>query len=270
MAENGKVRRLVLLGLSCALVVGSAGWFYTSSRSYQAQMREKQNELATLQGDLDAAKAEAEFNTVSQEEMEQMAHSAKATGEAVATLENQYMSLMQQKVTNAEEESAQREQLLAMSDQFDGYFGENTDMRTAWYNWNAEAAKGVSWEFCTNYTFTADTMNVLWKCMNESGQMLAYATAVYQAETDTFTDAVVHVTAIGAQYAPYTEGEEDLSVDQDLSTIWDTMDQISLPDDFNEKYQEQANDEERLQGVEENKGAAADLREQMMNGGDEE
>lgn len=270
MAENGRVRRLVVLGLSCVLVVGSAGWFYTSSRSYQAQMREKQNELAVLQGDLDALNAEAKSNAVSQEEMEQMAHSAKTTGEAVATLENQYMSRVHQKASNATEESAQREELLAMSDQFDSYFGENTSMRTAWYSWDPERAKEVVWEFCTNYTFTADTMHVLWKCMDGSEQMLAYATAVYQAETDTFIDPQVHVTAIGAQYAPYTEGEEDLSVDQDLSTIWDTMDQISLPDDFNEKYQEQANDEERLQGVEENKGAAADLREQMMNGGDEE
>lgn len=268
MIDDCKIRRLIIGGLTCALVIGSAVWFYSTYDSYRSEVKSKSNELAVLSGDLDALKVKAESNTLSQEKMKETAHSAKNAGEAVATLENSYMTKVQQKPKTEEEENAQRADLLKMSDQFDEYFGKNTSMRTAWYTWDSEQVETVTWNFCTNYTFTEDFMNVLWKCVDSSNQILAYATAIYEAETDTFANPEVHVTVVGMQYLPYTSGHEgDLSVDMDLNTIWDTMDQISLPDDFNEQYQSQANDPERLQGVEANKNAAAALRDQMTSGG---
>lgn len=252
-----KYIRIGLIAVTAVLVLGSAGFIGVKHQSYSKTMKQKEAQLAALKGDYEEAKKNAETSVLTEEAADKLVNSAKTAGEAVAKLENTYMSIFGQNLS----EEKKTAELGEISKQMDTYFGENTPLRTAWYTWDTTRLYNANWSFRSNFNFEGQTMRVIWEC-NSADALLAYVIADYDAETNTFSNYAKHITKVGNAYVPYT-GEEQEGIDMNPDTVLGLMDDLGLSEEFQQKYDEMTSDEEYQKEREENAKAREFLKEQQ-------
>lgn len=189
------------IGISALLI----GYVNMRAPEHKKTVTALQTELAQIKGDI--SELEQQTSEVTVEVVQQELHSAQKAGDRVAELQNTWGKALTAEDQAAYDEfrsqhetvGAQTGDLLNTTrmEQLKTLFTDDSDAR----NWYPRIPKTKSfdsqWQFISTTSFTSMEHTVVWKCVGANGDLYAYATAVYDAGSDTFSDLFIHVTEVG-------------------------------------------------------------------------
>ena len=79
---------------------------------------------------------------------------------------------------------------------------KSQNKRVPWYG---DDDTDFTWRFCSTYTFSGDSVPVVWLCENnETKEVYAYATGTYNASTGLFSNVDYGLTYAGNEHIPAT------------------------------------------------------------------
>lgn len=226
------------IGVAIALVVSPM----LSVDEYKTSCAEAESELAELQDEL------ALLESVSADDAETInanLYSAATIGRTVAELQSNYQTLNSALMLDADAISENAE---ALSEYFDSSVSNGA---TPWFV-ATEDGYTASWEFETTYSFATSSIDVIWLCyIEETGELAAYATATYDAETNTFSDLTYANTSIGATYiAATSDSTSGTDLDALIESIQDVVDiDDDITDEDLENLQEQSDARQALRDL---------------------
>lgn len=182
--------------------------------------------------------ARIESVKLTQEEEELARNNAIEQGVLVAKLQNEYSEF---EPPESPGENASDEEKAAYKAELDAYtqtirdnrnalkpyFGQNDKAgESTWYNYKEPLGISGTWEFASKASFKGNDASVLWLCRSEDGQLLAYTTAVYHADTKLFTDTKCLMTRY-AQSHLTTDTKSDTSGEDSVISIADQVKDIA-------------------------------------------
>lgn len=257
--DSDKRIRLISLGVGTLLVVLVIVSFVVSYNTAQAKLSEKAAAIADLQQQIANVEKASEATSADLENAEETIHSAKVVGEEVAGIQNDYTRLAQTDISNEAQQKMVYADMDALAERMDTYFGKDTDFRTVWYAGDTSVVENARWEFLSNYDFAGTTVPVIWRCSDSAGVVYAYVTAVYNAETNLFEQAVKSITSAGSAAYPKTGTETETDVDlseyaDSILSIMEGVDSGAAPKEYTE---------EELKEIEENNEARYQLQQQQ-------
>lgn len=262
----------VRLGILLVCLIGIcvlAFLMYQDFSKFQSQTEANAEQIAQLQKELD----DIQVTTTTAEESKVALNSARTLGARIAELQNQYMARMKEQAENPGDEIAYYEALNTISAELDTYFGENSTFRGGWYLGDPGESEAV-WSFCTNYSFTGDSLPVLWKCTGEGG-LLAYVTGQYHVDTNTIDGLQSYVTLNGTSYYPTTqsdtavETEDNFDAEAYADSILEMVGNIKAAGDVTVPERTEQEQSEYEQTISEIKEAQAGLKDRLTGGDDE-
>lgn len=192
LAPRHYVINIIGVSLVLLLIGGFLMWLNMSVDTFNTDEAINAGIIYKLEKELDELNRE---NTYEVEDVRTILNSASVAGNKVAKYQTNYMEhslelsdqLFEQNVID-----------LSNCFTFDGQDG-----RVPWY-----VPVGVNpiWKFKNTYSFSGDNLDVVWVCeLEKTSEILAYATAVYHAKEDRFSNTVWYVTGEGVQYIGITE-----------------------------------------------------------------
>lgn len=198
-----KISRLGVIVVGCILVVlfiiQGIGMYTT----YRNTVAKAEQDIVDAQKEILMQNAILEESEQSRLEAEGNIHSMgdddNNAGVIVATLMNQYARESDTyRDTQLGELDSVSDEIMRIRNRLDGYFPD--DDIYLWYDWDY-SHMSISWMCETNYKFRGTSFDVLWLCTDSShSDVYAYATATYDANTNTFSNLKTGVTSIGLQY----------------------------------------------------------------------
>lgn len=200
-------KRKVNIGITLASIGISlilAGTTYMGFENYQTKFDTGQTEIAKLKGELNELKGQSSQTNV--KEIQQSLNSATTLGQKVTELQNTWG-----KSLTVEDEDAFRksegESVDALNktriSRLQLMFSDAPSGSAGWSNWYPRIigtkSMDATWKFITTTSFTTVKQNVMWQATTESGELYAYVTAVYNADSDTFENVSVNITTAGVE-----------------------------------------------------------------------
>lgn len=237
------VWRGVTCGAMMAVMLGFLVPTMLGQSSFDSQYAANQKSITQLQEQIKDLENQTSADASS---INKGLYSASEAGRAVAELQTKYQSIDATVTPDDITANAQ-----ALSKYFDD---ESQNGRQPWFTVSKGDAKAV-WEFESTYSFQNDKIPVIWLChIDGSDELVAYATANYDAKSNTFSDAVYKTTRLGANYVDATVSNEN----------------AKILDSLIEKIQSQDGGDEGLTESEaqEQNDARDWLKQQAENGGD--
>lgn len=261
--------RKKIVMIASAVVVGISLIFtFVNYQNYSAKVDENRKQYHDLKSEYeDATKNQ---KTVSEDDVKNGLNSAKKSGDDVANLLNQYLCALPYAGTNfteeqAKEKASEREE---MTKQLNAYFGEGTVMSTGVYSFDMSLIGNQScWQFMNSYNFSGDSIDVLWECSDNDGNVVAYVTAQYHAENNSFDNVSSHMTTLGQTYMSMT-GNDNASekIDTtDTTTIFDVMQNAGISEETRKELEDYHNDKEAMEAQESNEAARDALKNSSKN-----
>ena len=189
---------------------------------------------------------------------------AKARGlKGISTMKKaQVIELMLQE-DEKEQEKEKAAERAEMSKQLNKYFGEGTVMSTGVYSFDMSLIGNQScWQFMNSYNFSGDSIDVLWECFDKANNVVAYVTAKYHADSNSFDNVSQHMTTLGQTYMGVT-GSDNASekIDTtDTTTIFDVMQNAGISEETRKELEDYHNDKEAMDAKEANEAARDALK----------
>lgn len=237
------VWRGITCGAMMAVMLGFLVPTMLGASSFDAQYADNQKSITQLQEQIKELENQTSADASS---INKGLYSASEAGRAVAELQTKYQSI---------DATVTPDDITANAKALSKYFDdESQNGRQPWFTVSKGDAKAV-WEFESTYSFQNDTIPVIWLChIDGSNELVAYATANYNAESNTFSDVTYKTTRLGANYV-------DATVSNDNTKILDSL---------IEKIQSQDGGDKGLTESEaqEQNDARDWLKQQAENGGD--
>lgn len=203
---------LVAAVVTSVAVVSSAG---ASAASERASLRDeiaagygRLQELSSELARVDESRPAAEDET----RMRVALYSARSAGEAVATLQTEYMNIAATESTTPGQSDGYFARMRANASALGAYLSDDAQGgKTPWFGY-----EGFSWRFETTYEFATTEVDCLWICEDAEGRVGAFATATYHVEGNVFDDVSTYVTQYGAEvsalpadnYSKFTQGAD--------------------------------------------------------------
>lgn len=201
---------MVAAAVAATAVVLSAG---TSAASERTSLRDeiaagygRLQELSSELARVDEARPVADDET----RMRVALYSARSAGEAVATLQTEYMNIAATESTTPGESDGYFRRMRENAAALSAYLSDGAQVgKTPWFGY-----EGFSWRFETTYEFATTEVECLWVCEDAEGRVGAFATAVYHVDENVFDDVETYVTQYGAEvsalpadeYSKFTQG----------------------------------------------------------------
>lgn len=237
------VWRGITCGAMMAVMLGFLVPTMLGASSFDAQYADNQKSITQLQEQIKDLENQTSADASS---INKGLYSASEAGRAVAELQTKYQSI---------DATVTPDDITANAKALSKYFNDKSQNgRQPWFTVSKGDAKAV-WEFESTYSFQNETIPVIWLChIDGSNELVAYATANYNAESNTFSDVTYKTTRLGANYV-------DATVSNDNAKILDSL---------IEKIQSQDGGDEGLTESEaqEQNDARDWLKQQAENGGD--
>lgn len=225
------LRKKIVMILSAVIVGISLIFTFVNYQNYSAKVDENEKQYHDLKSEYeDVTKKQ---KPVSEDDVKNGLNSAKKSGDDVANLLNQYLCALPYTGTNftKEQEKEKAAERAEMSKQLNKYFGEGTVMSTGVYSFDMSLIGNQScWQFMNSYNFSGDSIDVLWECFDKANNVVAYVTAKYHADSNSFDNVSQHMTTLGQTYMGVT-GSDNASekIDTtDTTTIFDVMQNAGL------------------------------------------
>lgn len=237
------VWRGITCGAMMAVMLGFLVPTMLGASSFDSQYADNQKSITQLQEQIKDLENQTSADASS---INKGLHSASEAGRAVAELQTKYQSI---------DATVTPDNITANAKALSKYFNDKSQNgRQPWFTVSKGDAKAV-WEFESTYSFQNETIPVIWLChIDGSNELVAYATANYNAESNTFSDVAYKTTRLGANYVDATVSNENAKV----------------LDSLIEKIQSQDGGDEGLTESEaqEQNDARDWLKHQAENGGD--
>lgn len=225
------LRKKIVMIVSAVIVGISLIFTFVNYQNYSAKVDENEKQYHDLKSEYeDVTKKQ---KPVSEDDVKNGLNSAKKSGDDVANLLNQYLCALPYTGTNftKEQEKEKAAERAEMSKQLNKYFGEGTVMSTGVYSFDMSLIENQScWQFMNSYNFSGDSIDVLWECFDKANNVVAYVTAKYHADSNSFDNVSQHMTTLGQTYMGVT-GSDNASekIDTtDTTTIFDVMQNAGL------------------------------------------
>lgn len=137
-------------------------------------------------------------NTDTVQQIQTKLSSAATAGSKVASLQNSYSDY------SATSPSGMQS-IKDTANAIQSYLDDNSiTARVPWYNVNGKVS--CKWAFESTYSFSGDTIPVLWECRdNKTNDLLAYTIGTYVVSSGKFKDVAYHMTQLGTTYIPGTQ-----------------------------------------------------------------
>ena len=179
---------LIVLGFGLILYAN------ISKSDYEEQYMANNRTIGDLRDELSVVQRQVnEWDNVNVEVVKVKVKSCAEIGQKVAELQTKYQIL-----NPAEDEALFLENVDSLDMCFDEF---SKNCRVPWYTVAVPGSVQWTWTFQSTYEFSASSTNVIWLCHeNESNNLLAYATGVYNADTELFSNIVCVMTSMGADY----------------------------------------------------------------------
>lgn len=241
-----KVVKRVACGTMVAVAIGCCLFTTMGQSAYDAEYKANESAISKLQDEV--SKLENQKAT-SAEEINKDLYSAANIGREVASLQSAYQNI---------DVSANPDGIKENAEKLSKYFEDGAQTgRVPWFTVTKGDGKAV-WEFESNYSFTAESIPVIWTChLNGQSDVLAYATANYNAKTEKFSGVEYKMTQVGMQYV-------DATAENDYK---------SKIDEVIKKIQEQSGEESGMSAADaQNQNDAREWlknQDQSKNGGDD-
>lgn len=237
------VWRGITCGAMMAVMLGFLVPTMLGASSFDAQYADNQKSITQLQEQIKGLENQTSADASS---INKGLYSASEAGRAVAELQTKYQSI---------DATVTPDDITANAQALSKYFDDKSQSgRQPWFTVSKGDAKAV-WEFESTYSFQNETIPVIWLChIDGSNELVAYATANYNAESNTFSDVIYKTTRLGANYVDATVSNEN----------------AKILDSLIEKIQSQDGGDEGLTESEaqEQNDARDWLKQQAENGGD--
>lgn len=237
------VWRGITCGAMMAVMLGFLVPTMLGASSFDSQYADNQKSITQLQEQIKELENQTSADASS---INKGLYSASEAGRAVAELQTKYQSI---------DAAVTPDDITANAKALSKYFNDKSQNgRQPWFTVSKGDAKAV-WEFESTYSFQNETIPVIWLChIDGSNELVAYATANYNAESNTFSDVTYKTTRLGANYVDATVSNEN----------------ANILDSFIEKIQSQDGGDEGLTESEaqEQNDARDWLKQQAENGGD--
>lgn len=172
-----------------------------------------ENNVTYASNSKELQKLNAEYNVLLNEDSETVEavrpklNSAADAGTKVAEYQNKYSTL-----NAADNEEEYRENATNI-----GVYLDDKSKQVPWYTLNKDIAD-YEWKFNSTYSFSGDSVPVLWTCYQklsngedaEYGVLFAYTTGTYNVADNMFHNIKYNVTSVGQEYLnkQYTKSEE--------------------------------------------------------------
>lgn len=235
--------RGVTCGTMMAVMLGFLVPTMLGASSFDSQYADNQKSITQLQEQIKDLENQTSADASS---INKGLYSASEAGRAVAELQTKYQSI---------DATVTPDDITANAKALSKYFNDKSQNgRQPWFTVSKGDAKAV-WEFESTYSFQNETIPVIWLChIDGSNELVAYATANYDAESNTFSDVTYKTTRLGANYVDATVSNEN----------------TKILDSLIEKIQSQDGGDEGLTESEaqEQNDARDWLKQQAENGGD--
>lgn len=235
--------RGITCGAMMAVMLGFLVPTMFGQSSFDSQYAANQKSITQLQEQIKGLENQTSADASS---INKGLYSASEAGRAVAELQTKYQSI---------DATVTPDDITANAQALSKYFNDESQSgRQPWFTVSKGDAKAV-WEFESTYSFQNETIPVIWLChIDGSNELVAYATANYDAKSNTFSDVVYKTTRLGANYVDATVSNEN----------------AKILDSLIEKIQSQDGGDEGLTESEaqEQNDARDWLKQQAENGGD--
>lgn len=197
----------------------------SSSAAYEQQYQANLNEIARLNSELTALTNENN-RTPDASDVEIALKSANTAGMAVAGLQTSYQDCVVNAGLSGSEsyETAMQKNAEALDVYFDV---DDKNARVPWFSVTSENNARLVWTFMTNYMFTSDSVECLWVCRDNPGNLVAFALGTYTASTNLFSDVRYYATAYGNKN--YRTPEDPIPV-YSISLADGSQTEIEIPD----------------------------------------
>lgn len=167
-------------------------------------------------------------NDMNSDALEKVAKTAYAQGARVASLQNAFWDCYtNSKLSGTSVEDAYRENIMSLSKFFEESTGAGLD---CWFQPDltiTNISKRISWTFVSDLRSTDDQFDVLWLCKDTQGALVAYATGVFDAETELFSDITYNTTTYG--HTNYQSEVESYDQDPADDGTYIPVDNIDIP-----------------------------------------
>lgn len=237
------VWRGITCGAMMAVMLGFLVPTMLGASSFDSQYADNQKSITQLQEQIKELENQTSADASS---INKGLYSASEAGRAVAELQTKYQSI---------DATVTPDDITANAQALSTYFDDKSQSgRQPWFTVSKGDAKAV-WEFESTYSFQNETIPVIWLChIDGSNELVAYATANYNVESNTFSDVTYKTTRLGANYVDATVSNEN----------------AKILDSLIEKIQSQDGGDEGLTESEaqEQNDARDWLKQQAENGGD--
>lgn len=193
---SAKCVRIGSLLAGIVFLIGAGLYDLSLYSSYTQSLQKGDQEIADYQKQLLVENAKLDDTTKQVSNDTASVYSMQSAGNEIASLQDQYAQLSDSYGLSYEEKpSDMTEELQQVRSSLESYFGSTGVYQ--WFDWPSD--EGFHWSCVTTYDITGDHIDALWLCKNGT-TVGAYATAVYDAVSDTFSDLQVHVTQEGETF----------------------------------------------------------------------
>lgn len=263
-----KALRMGFIGIG-ALFVGISGLYLMSDmNSYRSSVAERQVKIDELAKRADSVGEQAEaVENVTEDDAQDTLDLAKSAADKIAALENEYMQMLYQDRSSEDAEAAFSQRQDDIWAVFDSYFGEKNILRTPWYFADKSVGDNIRWKAAANYRFSGTKVPVVWSYASDDG-LYAYVSALYDSGTDSFSNPVKCVTALGNSALAMTGSDTAVEgISQNTDGIFAIIDQVNkgdMPDNrivYTEEEQKAYSKDN-----EERQKALAEMKEQQRGG----
>lgn len=154
---------------------------------------------------------------------------ADAAAQAVAAAQNQMVEDVR---VYASSDASRLDSIKQQQEALKAYCTNTAFSSWLWYSWG-EDWEGVSWTGVAAKDYAGTEVPVVWLCRTEDGRVLAYARAIYHADTGLFEAFQKGTTTLGMQMAPYEKADldgtqDDRDVDEFMSDLTDLLDKNGI------------------------------------------
>ena len=192
--------------IACTVMLAISGLFvglHMYEHDVSTQMyRSQKASIDKLNKQIDELNSD---KSASEKDSDKYAHSAMNAGNAVAKAQSNYANLNPETQSSALADNAAT---------MDAYLSDKS-FEKPWYGPVSSSTGSYVWTFLSTYSFAGDSVSAVWLCTPSSGSdvVLAYATAAYDADSNTFKDISVVQTAYGkSQISQDSKAAYDASV----------------------------------------------------------
>ena len=221
-ADKGKVIKIGIIALSaCLVILGIVNVVMTNKALANREMEANslREQIAAKQTEID----NLNLTPLEQQYVQETLNTCLQQGSAVAEYQNQYATLLRDKKYASTPEIENN--IVNVANNLAPYFTGSGDGTVIWYyTSDSNTETQYTWTFETTYGFKGDSIPVLWICRQDNtGTILAYATATYVVANQKFTGIEHYITVVGYEIggiqndaATDTPTEDTTKVDRSL------------------------------------------------------